>query len=476
MPTRTSDAERQRIIEDIGRLLERHRVLDALARRQASDRRDVIEDLQHRQNAADVQRRVKLLHPADLAFVLESLPVADRRLIWRDLDDTQAADALLELDTAVRDGLLGATPTRRLVDILRRLDPHDLGWLSESIPPAVLQQVVGDLDDAERLLVRQTASYDEGSVGYLMTHDLAVVQESATAAEVVADLRSRDGLPRHADPLFVVDRRNVFSGALSLQALLLAVPSAPVADLTDRAAISFAPDDAASTAARAFERYNLVSAAVITDRGKLVGRLTIDAVVDFIQQTADRDALAMAGLSKSEDLFAPVWHSARNRSMWLLVNLVTAFLATRFIGLFESTIGELVALASLMPIVASVGGNTGNQTVALVIRGLAFDQIGSMSVRHVLRKEFLVGLLNGVLWGGLVGLAVLLWYRHLRLGIVLMTAVILNLAIAAVVGVAVPLLLHRYGRDPAQGASVLLTFVTDSMGFLLFLGLAQLLL
>jgi len=184
----------------------------------------------------------------------------------------------------------------------------------------------------------------------------------------------------------------------------------------------------------------------------------------------------MAGLSRGEDLFAPVWDSARNRSMWLFVNLVTAFLATRFIGLFESTIGELVALASLMPIVASVGGNTGNQTVALVIRGLAFDQIGSTSVRHVLRKEFLVGLLNGVLWGGLVGLAVLLWYRHLRLGIVLMTAVLLNLAIAAVVGVVVPLLLHRYGRDPAQGASVLLTFVTDSMGFLLFLGLAQLLL
>ena len=300
--------------------------------------------------------------------------------------------------------------------------------------------------------------------------------ESTTAAEVIEDIRSRGALPDYADPLFVVDRRNVFRGALGLQTLLLAPAATPVADITNRTALTFAPDGPASAAARAFERYNLVSAPVVTDRGKLIGRLTVDAVVDFIQQSADRDALAMAGLRGGEDLFAPVWDSARNRSLWLFVNLVTAFLATRFIGLFESTITELVALASLMPIVASVGGNTGNQTVALMIRGLAFDQISSANVRYVLRKELLVGLLNGVLWGGLVGVAVLLLYSHLWLGIVLMTAVLLNLVIAAVIGVVVPLTLHRYGRDPAQGASVLLTFVTDSMGFLLFLALARLLL
>lgn len=268
----------------------------------------------------------------------------------------------------------------------------------------------------------------------------------------------------------------MFRGTLSLQTLLLAQPETPIRELIDGSAQRFPPEESAHTAARAFERYNLVSAAVTTDRGKLVGRLTIDAVLDFVREEADRDALTMAGLRGAEDLFAPVWHSAGNRSMWLFVNLVTAFLATRFIGLFESTISGLVALATLMPIVASVGGNTGNQTIALMIRGLAFDQIGAANVRHVLRKEVLVGLLNGVLWGSFVGVVAFLLYRHVRLGLVLMAAVMLNLVIAALAGVCVPLLLHRYGRDPAQGASVLVTFVTDSMGFLLFLGLARLLL
>jgi magnesium transporter len=203
-----------------------------------------------------------------------------------------------------------------------------------------------------------------------------------------------------------------------------------------------------------------------------VGRLTVDAVVDFIRVTADKDALAMAGLRDAEDLFASVWQSASNRSLWLAVNLVTAFAATRFIGIFESTIQELVSLATLMPIVASIGGNTGNQTIALVIRGLAFDQLTSESRRHLLRKEMVVSLLNGLLWGGLAGLTAGLVYRRTALGAVMMAAIILNLMIAAAVGVLVPLTLQKMGRDPAQGSSVLLTFVTDSMGFFLFLGLA----
>lgn len=476
MPIRTSDDQRQRIITDIRERLDRHRVLDDLARRQTTERRDVIEELQHRQNAADIQRRVRVLHPADTAFLLESLPWDDRRLIWEDLDDAYAADALLELDSSVRESLITVTPMRRLIALSRHMDVHDLAWISDALPAAVLQHIVTHLDDADRVLLRQSAAYEHGTVGQLMTGDPAVVRDAVTAGDVIDDLRERGGLPPHSDPLFVVDRRNVFRGALSLQTLLLAPPSTPVNDLTDRSAESFAPDDSAATAARAFERYNLVSAAVTTSRGKLVGRLTIDAVVDFIQEEADREALAMAGLRGAEDLFAPVWDSAGNRSLWLFVNLVTAFVATRFIGLFESTISGLVILASLMPIVASVGGNTGNQTIALMIRGLAFDQISATNVRHVVRKEVLVGLLNGVLWGGLIGVAVMLLYQHVRLGVVLMMAVLLNLVIAALAGVYVPLTLQRSGRDPAQGASVLVTFITDSMGFLLFLGLARLLL
>ncbi len=471
--TRASETSRQRLLDDITRLIARHRVLDDLAHRQDTGRREVIEDLQRRQNVVDLQRHVRDLHPADLAYVLESLPRDSRRLIWDDLAVAQAADVLLELDVTVRDALIDATPSRTLVEIARHMDVDDLAWLADALPRVVLHEVVVDLDDAHRVLLRQSSGYEAGSIGHLMSHDVAAVRASETTADVIAELRQRGALPPHSDPLFVVDRRNVLRGALGLQALLLAAPDTPVADIMDADVVSFGAEQPAHTAAKAFERYNLVSAPVVTDRGKLIGRLTIDAVVDFIQHEADRDALAMAGLRGSEDLFASVWDSARNRLPWLFVNLVTAFLATRVIGFFESTIGELVALASLMPIVASVGGNTGNQTVALVIRGLAFDQISESNIGRVFRKELLIGLINGLLWGGLVGLAAVLLYRQVWLGIVLTLAVLWNLVVAAVVGVGIPMMLHRRGRDPAQGASVLLTFVTDFMGFLLFLGLAR---
>lgn len=476
MSIRTPEAERESIIEDIVRLLERHKVLEELARRQVAGNRQVIEDLQHRQNVAEVQRRVRHLHPADLAFVLESLPRTDRLTVWSDIDDAHAADALVELDESVRNGLLGATPPPRQIAILTHLDVDDLAWLAGAVSPDVLEQVARSLDDLDRTLLRQTAGYAEDSVGHLMSHEVVAVQESFTAADVIAYLQQQSTLPPHANPLFVVDRRNVLRGALGLQTLLLAPPTASVAALMDPHVRSFAPGDPATLAAKAFDRYNLVSAPVTSDRGKLVGRVTVDAIVDFIQSEADRDALTVAGLRGAEDLFAPVWSSTRNRSPWLFVNLVTAFVATRFIGLFESTISGMVALATLMPIVASVGGNTGNQTVALMIRGLAFDQINNSNLRRVLYKELVVSLLNGALWGGLVGLAALFLYGRIRLGIVLAAAVVLNLLIGAVVGVAVPIVLQRLGRDPAQGSSVLLTFVTDSMGFFLFLGLARLLL
>jgi magnesium transporter len=306
-----------------------------------------------------------------------------------------------------------------------------------------------------------------------MSREVATVRESESVAQVLEELRVRGELPEHTDRLFVVDGRNVLRGALSLQALLAGQPAATVDTLMDRDPRSFTAEEEAAHAALAFERYNLLSAPVVNERGKLVGRLTVDAVMDFIRKDAEHDALAMAGLRGAEDLFAPVLEAARNRSPWLVVNLVTAFLATRFIGLFETSIQQLVALATLMPIVASVGGNTGNQTIALVIRGLAFEQVRPSNLRHLMRKELAVSLVNGLLWGGLAGTFAGVLYGHLWLGAVMMAAVLLNLVVAATAGVTVPMLLDRVGRDPAQGSSVLLTFITDSMGFLLFLGLAK---
>jgi magnesium transporter len=260
---------------------------------------------------------------------------------------------------------------------------------------------------------------------------------------------------------------------LPLRQLLVRDTSLSAGEVASADTMAFTPEERASQAAKAFERYDLVSAPVVDGRGKLVGRLTVDVVMDFIRRQSEMDALMRVGLSGEEDLFAPAWTSARNRWVWLAINLVTALLASRVIGMFEDVIGQLVALATLMPIVASIGGNTGNQTVALMIRGLALDRITETGVKHLFRKELTVSLLNGLVWGTAMGLTAFALYRSVPLGLVMAAAVLLNLLVAAFTGTAVPLLLRRLGRDPAQGSSVLLTFTTDSMGFFIFLGLAS---
>jgi magnesium transporter len=476
MFNRRREADLRQTLDDVTGLIARHHALEEWAHRQETPNRGVVEQLQHRQNVVELQRRTRGLHPADLAYVLESLPRDERLLIWREAEPQQAAEALVEVDPAVRDSLIAATERRRLVEVLRTLDLDDLAWLAESVPEETLREVARSLGDIDQSLLEQSIAYPEDSVGELMTREVAVVREFQTVGEVLSDLRQRDRLPEPTDRLFVVDARNVLRGALSLQTLVMGQESATIDTLMDRDPLSFAPEEPASDAASAFERYNLLSAPVVNERGKLIGRVTVDAVMDYIRAATERDTLAMAGLRGAEDLFAPVWEAARNRMPWLFVNLVTAFVATRFIGFFEGTIQQLVALATLMPIVASVGGNTGNQTVALVIRGLALEQVSSSALSHLLRKELTVGVLNGVLWGGLVGAFAGFIYGNVSLGLVMMMAVLLNLIIAATAGVLVPLGLDRMGRDPAQGASVLLTFITDSMGFLLFLGLARLVL
>ena len=307
-----------------------------------------------------------------------------------------------------------------------------------------------------------------------MTQDVVTVRETQTVAEVLEDLRTRE-IPDQTDRLFVVDTRQIVRGALPLHMLVRGDPAAAVRDLMLADVETFTPDTPAAQAAKAFERYDLVSAPVVDDRGKLVGRITIDRVMDYLRESAEQLALTRAGLRGAEDLFATVRQSVHNRWPWLALNLVTAFLASRVISQFETTITSVVALAALMPIVASIGGNTGNQTVALVIRALALDQLRDQH-RQLVRKELTVSLVNGLMWGAITGILAFALYHDAALGAVMMTAVLLNLIVAAVTGIAVPLILHRARRDPAQGASVMLTFITDSMGFFLFLGLAHLLL
>jgi magnesium transporter len=467
-----ADTHLQESLETLVRLLERHRVLEALAQRHEGPRRELVEQLQRRQNLAELQRHLAAMHPADVAHVLEALPLDDRRMAWEQLDVESAAAVFVELSEAVRPSLAEDTTRERLIDILARLDPEDLAYVSNLLPPDVLQEVSHVLEATERTIFDESIRYAPTSVGFLMTREWVEMREGQTVGDALADLRARGSLPEQMDHLYVVDARHILRGAVPIQVLLVREPTTPIVSaMRDDVPIFRASDDVHEVA-KAFERYDLVSAPVVDDRGKLVGRITVEAVMDLLREEADLRALRSAGLSRDEDLFAAPWTSARNRWPWLGLNLMTAFVASRVIGQFESAIQQLAALAALMPIVASIGGNTGNQTMTLVIRGLAVDQISKSLVRPLLRKELVVSLLNGGVWGVLVGLFAVAIYLDVKLGLVMTAAVVLNLLVAAASGVLVPIGLHTLGRDPAHGSSVLVTFMTDAMGFFLFLGLA----
>jgi len=468
------DHRLEQALVDVTRLLEKHRVLTALTHRQEGPKRDLLEQLQQRQNLTELHARVNPLHPADLAHVFEMLMPDERLLIWQQLEGRQRGEVLLEVSSAVRESLIETTGHDDLIAATSHLDADDLAYLADALPEEVLRSASRQLDAGERSWLDQSRAYGKNSVGGVMSPEVVFIRDDQTVDDALVHLRQRGELPPQTDRLFVVDARNVLKGSVPLQALLLTDPRQPAAAITSTDDVVLRPDEEAEEAAQAFERYNLVSAPVVDERNKLIGRLTVEAVMDFNRHLAEQRALERAGLRKEEDLFASTWASARNRWPWLCVNMVTAFIASRVIGAFEGTIQELVALAALMPIVASVGGNTGNQTVAVVIRGLALDQIQGQHTSYLIYKELMVSLLNGLMWGGLMGLFAWLIYDRPALGAVMMGAMVLNLLLAAMVGIAVPLALERLGRDPAQGASVLLTFATDSCGFFFFLGLAKL--
>jgi magnesium transporter len=472
MTTVRSEARLQHSLGEITRLLEKHRVLESLTHRQEGPRRDLLENLQQRQNEAELRKRLRLMHAADLAYVLEALPLEYRRTVWHQVPPDLAGTVFVEVSAAVRDSLVAVTPRQDLIALLSTLDPEDLGYVSESLPEEVVDELSEALGSSDRTVFEDSIQYAEDSVGRYMARELVAVPETHLLEEVLVELRKRGELPPQTDRVFVTDARHVLRGSVPLQVLLLRDPSSSVTSAMSDDTISFGPHDDARDAVKTFERYNLVSAPVVDDRGKLVGRLTVDAAMDVLRDESDLQALKNAGLSGDEDLFAAPWSSARNRWPWLAINLLTAFLASRVIGRFEGTIERVAALAALMPIVASIGGNTGNQTMALVIRALAVDRLQPGNARRLMHKELAIGVMNGTVWGLIVGLFAVGLYANVALGIVMSGAVVLNLLVAALAGVTIPLGLHAAGRDPAHGSSVLLTFITDAMGFFLFLGLA----
>ncbi len=473
----------QRALTDIQAMLHRFGVESELVHREQiagePSRRSLLEALTAKQHAALLEPRVRDLHVADVAYVLEALPPEQRATVWPLVSESVAGEVLLELSDPVREALIHAMSFDAQVRVAQTLETDELAELAPLLAPGVVDRVRQGLSTEEREQLRAAMSYDAESVGARMDFDMVTIRDDVTLEVVLRYLRRFDELPDHTDQIFVVDRKDVLKGSLSIAALLLHEPDAEVSEVMRHDPVTLLATESALEAAQAFQRYDLVSAPVLDDAGRLIGRLTVSEAVDVIQEDIDSDVLAQAGLREEEDLFSSIWASAKNRWLWLALNLCTAFFASRVIGAFEGVIERVVALAALMPIVAGIAGNSGNQTMTLFIRSLALGQVTAETVRRLFAKELSIALLNGLVWGSAAGVFAWLLYidsaQAPLLGLTMMMAIVLNLLIAAVIAILVPLSLDRMGRDPAMGASVLLTFSTDSMGFFIFLGLAALL-
>jgi len=461
-------------LHEVQLLLHRHQLVESLVARQDSPRQELVEQLVQKQHLAELRAKLDHLHAADVAFILESLPLDDRLVVWDLVKADRDGEILLEVSDAVRESLIASMDTEELVAAAETLEADELADLAPDLPEDVIQDVIRSLPLEEREQLRAAMSYAEGSVGALMEFDMVTVREDVTLEAVTRYLRRLDELPDHTDQLFVTDRAHKLKGTLPLARLIVSDLEFEVGAVMVPQTFSLGPEDRAEDAAQAFERYDLVSAPVVDADDKLIGRLTVSAVVDYIRESSAEQALAEAGLAEEEDIFAPVWDSFRNRWSWLAVNLVTAFIASRVIGLFEGSIEKLVALAALMPIVAGIGGNSGNQTTTMIVRAIALGQLQTQYWRKLFIKELSVAILNGLVWGGLLGVLAWMLYDSVPLGAVMTLAMMLNLVLAALVGVAIPYVRAKFGRDPAVGSSVLITACTDSGGFFIFLGLATL--
>ncbi len=414
------------------------------------------------------------LQPAEIADLLESLPQSERKLLWNYIELKDEGEVLLEVGDEVRETLLKDLDTAELIAITENLDIDDLADFVQSLPNKVTDEVLQSMTKQYRDRLESVLSYPEDSAGGLMDLDAITVRSNVTLDVVLRFLRQKGDIPRHTDRIIIIDRFGYYEGVLPIRRLLTEDPEASVASVmrTDVDVINVAMDDAA--VARLFEDHDLISAPVVDDNNRLVGRITIDDVVDVIREDADQTLLSMAGLRPEDDYFSPVMRSMRRRSIWLGVNLATAFLASWVAGQFADTLDQIVTLAILMSIVPSMGGIAGSQTLTLVIRGQALGQIGSGNTRWILTKEAIVGLLNGLMWSVVVALIAYLWFGDGRVGLVIALALIVNMSVAALAGVLIPIVLKKFDIDPAVAGGVLLTTVTDVVGLMTFLGLATL--
>jgi magnesium transporter len=420
-----------------------------------------------------IQHRLQFLHPADIAQLLESIPPEQRETIWLQIDDARRGETLLELADGVRESIMEGMDTHSLAAAVNHLDTDEIADLIPELPDAAIAEVMYNVESLARERLQEVLSYPEDTAGGLMDIDAVAVRPRLTVAVTRRYLRMLGNLPEHTDKLFVVNRDNELIGSLLLSSLVTADDDQRIEEIANMTPKSFTAMASQREVAQAFARYNLVSAAVVDENNRLLGRITVDDVVDVIQDEADHRMMAPAGLFEEEDIFAPVAHITRNRAVWLGINLITAFVAAAVIGRFQETISGLVALAVLMPVVASMGGNAGIQSLTVVIRGLSVGTISRSNARLVFFKELLVGSLNGIIWALVVAVVTVLWFKNLALGVIIAVAMIATMASSALFGAVLPVLLTRLGIDPTLAGGVALTTIADVVGFLSFLGLAS---
>lgn len=421
-----------------------------------------------------MRRLLASLHPAETAHLLESLPPAERKICWPIINPDLRGEVLSYVGDDVRNDLIQYMDTADLVNATEDLDTDDVADILQNLPDHIMREVLYTMDAQHRRRVEQVLAFEEDTAGGLMNTDVITVRSDITLEVVLRYLRMLGTIPTNTDSLYVVDHEDHYLGTLALSQVVSRSRSLTVREVMSHQVEAIHANLPDNEVALRFEKHDLISAPVVDSKNHLIGRITIDDVVDVIRDEAEHSLLSMAGLGEDEDTFAPVKRSIHRRSLWLGVNLLTAFLAAWVIGLFDTTIEKQVALAILMPIVASMGGVAGSQTLTLVIRSMALGQLNDNNQRWLLRKELAVGASNGLIWAIAIAIVTTLWFNSIALGLLIGAAIIINLVAAALAGVTIPLMLRNFGIDPALSGGVLLTTVTDVVGFMAFLGFATL--
>ncbi len=425
---------------------------------------------------APVKRMLDTLTPGEIARVLESLPSTKRSVVWNLVDPDDDGEVLVHVAEEVRDGLLAEMDNAELISALNSLEIDDLADLVDDLPAQLIDELLRGMDRENRDRLNEVLSYPDDTAGRVMNPDVVTVRADVTVDVVLRYLRMRGELPEHTDHMFVLNRNGRYIGRVALTALVTSDSDKTIAEIVDDTQPAIAATMSVDRVSEEFENHRYLSAPVVDGDYRLVGRITVDDVMDLVRERAEHDLMSMAGLNEEEDMFAPIVAASRRRATWLGINLLTAFLAAWVIGQFEATLEQIVALAVLMPIVASMGGIAGTQTLTMIVRGLALGQVSWDNAKDLLTREVAIGVINGVLWAAVVAVVAWLWFGDWKIAGVIGAAIIINLFFAAFSGVLIPLLLKRFAIDPALAGGVVLTTVTDVVGFLAFLGLGTLLL